>query len=47
MKLLLQGNIPKTPLQSNWLLGHTTNNLPLALKPIDHVSHTHFLKMAI
>ena len=31
----------------DWPLGHITNNLPLALKPIAMVSHTHLLKMTI
>ena len=28
-----------------WLLGHTSNNLPLALKPISHIPKPHLLKV--
>ncbi|WP_248792906.1 hypothetical protein, partial [Escherichia coli] len=31
----------------DWLFGHNTNNLPLALKPIIHVSNTDEPTMAI
>ena len=31
--------------QPDWLLGHTSNNLPLALKPISHISKPHLLKV--
>ena len=31
--------------QPNWLLGHTSNNLPLALKSISHIPKPHLLKM--
>ena len=31
--------------QPYWLLGHTSNNLPLLLKPISHMPKPHLLKM--
>ena len=31
--------------QPYWLLEHTSNNLPLGLKPIDHKSKCHLLKV--
>ena len=34
-----------TMCQPDWLLGHTSNNLPLALKPISHKPKPHLLKM--